>query len=108
LVKSKKVDIFNYKIIGMEYILGSDLFNQVSQNINDLGENEYKTFNAKKILDEWELYFKKCKKEYPVFEIEMEVSSGTYIRSICSDIGIMLGIGALAFEIERINVNLET
>lgn len=104
----KKVDILNYNIIKEDMLGSKEILKTVKDNVNKLGEKEKSTFRAKDILDDWDLHFKNKKDVYQIFEIVVDVSSGTYIRSICYDIGKMLSIPSLAFEIERINVNLET
>lgn len=42
--------------------------------------------------------------EIPYVEFKTKVSSGTYIRSLCMDIGYALGCGATAVELRRIQV----
>lgn len=42
--------------------------------------------------------------ELPYVEFKTKVSSGTYIRSLCMDIGYALGCGATAVELRRIQV----
>ena len=42
--------------------------------------------------------------ESPVLEIEVDCSSGTYIRTLAEDIGAALGCGAYAQELERLAI----
>ncbi len=42
--------------------------------------------------------------KYPLLSIEVEVSSGTYIRSLARDIGRKLGMGAYLKELRRLQV----
>ena len=104
---AKKVNILNYKISKETIKDSKDILKIVTENINKLGSKEKSTFRATDIIEDWDIHFKNKNDEYQIFEMEAEVSSGTYIRSICYDIGKMLSIPSLAFEIERINVNLE-
>ncbi|MCX7653781.1 MAG: tRNA pseudouridine(55) synthase TruB [Fervidobacterium sp.] len=46
----------------------------------------------------------KVKINIPYVEFEAKVSAGTYIRSLCMDIGYTLGCGATAVELRRIQV----
>jgi len=42
--------------------------------------------------------------EYPLVKIRVHVSSGTYIRSLVSDIGMALGTGAYTIELRRTKI----
>jgi tRNA pseudouridine55 synthase len=42
---------------------------------------------------------------YPELKIRTHVSSGTYIRSLCVDIGAMLGTGAYCTVLRRLSIN---
>ena len=42
--------------------------------------------------------------EYPLVKIRVHVSSGTYIRSLVSDIGMVLGTGAYTIELRRTKI----
>jgi tRNA pseudouridine55 synthase len=106
LVQSKKVNIENFKILGIESKKGSELYKIVKDNISKLGAKEKQTFRSTEILKNWLFNFQKDEVIYQVFDIEIDVSSGTYIRSICSDIGKMLGTNAIALDIERLKVNI--
>lgn len=46
----------------------------------------------------------KVKINIPYVEFEAKVSAGTYIRSLCMDVGYTLGCGATAVELRRIQV----
>ena len=83
-----------------------DIYRKVKENIFSLSENEIKNFRVDKIIDSWKENFISNTNTYPVFEIVADVSTGTFIRSICKDIGDILGVSSCAFEIERIKVNI--
>ena len=42
--------------------------------------------------------------KYPILELDIEVSSGTYIRSIVNDIGENLGTGAVMTKLTRLSI----
>ncbi len=42
--------------------------------------------------------------QWPILEIEVDCSSGTYIRTLAEDIGQALGCGAYAQELERLTI----
>lgn len=106
LVKSKKVSINSFEILGSEIKTGSEVYQVVKNNINKLNDKEKESFRADSILKAWESNFSDNKCNYQIFDIEVDVSSGTFIRSICNDIGKMLDTCALAFDIERKKVNI--
>ncbi|ONN27311.1 tRNA pseudouridine synthase B [Thermosipho affectus] len=73
------------------------------------GERLYKLARKGKIISlppvEVEIYsIENIKINIPHVTLEVEVSKGTYIRSLCMDIGYKLGCGATAEELVRISV----
>lgn len=106
LVVSKNRKIIEYDIKEVQYLKGVDIYRKVKENIFSLSENEIKNFRVDKIIDSWKENFISNTNTYPVFEIVADVSTGTFIRSICKDIGDILGVSSCAFEIERIKVNI--
>ena len=73
------------------------------------GERLYKLAREGKIISlpprEVEIYnIENIKVNPPYFSFEVEVSTGTYIRSLCMDIGYKLSCGATAVELVRTNI----
>jgi tRNA pseudouridine55 synthase len=73
------------------------------------GERLYKLAREGKIISlpprEVEIYnIENIKVNLPYFSFEVEVSPGTYIRSLCMDIGYKLSCGATAVELLRTNI----
>ena len=73
------------------------------------GERLYKLAREGKIISlpprEVEIYnIENIKVNPPYFSFEVEVSTGTYIRSLCMDIGYKLSCGATAIELVRTNI----
>lgn len=50
-------------------------------------------------------YIKLLNYNYPYFEIETNVSSGTYIRTLAEDIGAKLEVGAYCVELRRLSID---
>ena len=71
----------------------------VNQKINDL---KSEGFRKKEILSDWKLIEDQS---YFIGEITAEVSSGTYIRSLCHTIGKELNSVAIAFDILRTKID---
>lgn len=42
--------------------------------------------------------------DYPLLKVRAHVSSGTYIRSLCIDIGVHLGVGAYCTQLRRTSI----
>ena len=62
-------------------------------------------FRQTQILHRWLEYFEKYQEiEYPVISFKVICSSGTYVRSICHEMGKKLGTSALAYSIKRTRV----
>jgi len=73
------------------------------------GKRLYKLAREGKIISlpprEVEIYnIENIKVNPPYFSFEVEVSTGTYIRSLCMDIGYKLSCGATAVELVRTNI----
>lgn len=73
------------------------------------GRKLYELAREGKIINlpprEVEIYsISELKLELPFVEFVAEVSAGTYIRSLCMDIGFALGCGATAIELRRLQV----
>lgn len=78
-------------------------FKQIKEDVlkMKLLENNYQNFRCDEILPQYEKMNKVLK-----LPCVAKVSSGTYIRQLCLDIGEKLGIPCCAHEIERIGFHL--
>ncbi len=61
-------------------------------------------FRQKEILNKWHEILTGPKRSYILIHGSVAVSSGTYIRTLCEDIGKALDVPALAYHIKRIRV----
>jgi tRNA pseudouridine55 synthase len=61
-------------------------------------------FRQEKILKTWKKMLSESDAQYPMSNILISVSSGTYIRSIAHDLGKKLKTGAVVFSLERTKV----
>ncbi|MGI9118294.1 MAG: hypothetical protein ACR2IQ_01990, partial [Minisyncoccia bacterium] len=82
----------------IENMSGKFLLQQIEDRINLVKGD----FRQKEILKLWN---KSINDEvFVLLHCTAEVSSGTYIRQLAMDIGNVLGVPALAYNIERTNV----
>lgn len=98
-IPEKEINIYRMKILTNYSINTNELLQKIFNNINKIN-NEY-DFRQDLIKNNWK---KIINKNYYVLELETDVSSGTYIRQICNDIGIKLKIPCLALSINRLNI----
>jgi tRNA pseudouridine(55) synthase len=98
-IPEKTIEIYSAKII-YNYAINSDtLKSQVIHNINKIS-SKY-DFRQNAIIKCWQSI---APTNYHVINIEMSVSSGTYIRGICQHIGEFFGIPTMALSINRIEI----
>jgi len=61
-------------------------------------------FRQKEIIASWKKSSLNLPDSLPIFSLKATVTSGTYIRSLCSKLGEELGCGGLAYSIERTRI----
>jgi len=98
-IPSKNITIKSIEIKNKYNISSSELLEYVNAKIELLDKAH--DFRQDAIKNEW----KKINEEtYPVFTIQVHVSSGTYIRELCNTIGTHFDISTLALKIKRLRV----
>lgn len=96
---SKIVDIKSIELLDLKFISLTELARKF---INEIDQVEGH-FEQEEVIKSWKAY-SKCNNEVQVATIEVEASSGTYVRSLAEMIGDMLKIPTLAYDIERLSV----
>jgi tRNA pseudouridine55 synthase len=92
MIPSKTIQIYSSIIIRQSHISKAVLVDRIHTNIDKISAKY--DFRQEAIKKQWTTI---ANREYPVIEVEMAVSSGTYIRGICHDMGgIALSINRLA------------
>lgn len=98
---SHDVTIFNLEMLKMRTMIGVD----VAENAIMRVQNIRGDFRQEEIIDSWKTFAEKNTDQiYTIVKMRAEVSSGTYIRVLASDIARDLGAYALAFSIMRTSV----
>jgi tRNA pseudouridine55 synthase len=97
-IPEKTVKINSIKLSGSNIINFEDFRENVIHKINLMNS---KTFRNDEIINDW-----KSVELDNIFIVELEanVESGTYIRSICYQMGKLFGSGAIAYDILRIKI----
>jgi len=96
---SHLIKVKDVKVIGDEEVSKLELLELVNRNIYKLDKN--KDFRQTIILKKW----KEINNiNYKVFNIEVEVSSGTYIRGLSKYLGEKIGLPTVCIEIYRKNI----
>ena len=100
-IPSQEVEV--YSIVLQNYrMISKKEFNKLIKEKINLVKGD---FRQKEILQCWEKILDKSKtKNFPVAQINIKCSSGTYVRSLAHSLGETLGTGALTLSIKRIRV----
>ena len=97
----KNIKIYDLKLLGSLEI--NNLLDNILSKLDTLNPERREDFRIPKIIETWNTTLETYNLSTVIYEYEAKVSSGTYIRSLVNRIGDDLGMGALAFDINRIN-----
>jgi len=95
-------NLYRFSILEETSITLGELIPEVKTRI-DLIDRKY-DFNQESIKKSWEKLKETidCSTVFQIFEVEVDVSNGYYIRQLVCELGKLLDIPMLAFEIHRI------
>lgn len=94
------VEVKKLYFSGLRKIKADTLLNKIQNRINKVEGD----FRQKEILDTWQKSLKNSNHVFYIGSFRVKCSTGTYVRSIASDLGIRLGVPALAYSIKRIQI----
>jgi tRNA pseudouridine(55) synthase len=97
-------EIHSLKITSSSTLCSSCLLQSIKTNIGFVEGD----FRQEKIVDKWNTLLTSpsfSEKTFTIVKMEAVVSSGTYIRSLCSEIGELFKVGGIAFDIYRTQVS---
>lgn len=100
IIPSHPIAISELRLIKIQTISFNKLRKYVFENIEQVKGD----FRQKEILKDWEQILKDNKTNFVVASCFTRCSSGTYVRSICEEIGRQLNVCALALKIKRQSV----
>jgi len=100
-IPTKDVEIKSIDLVGERNILKEDLNKFIKDSVALVSGN----FRQKEILESWDKVIKETNRdEFKIISIKVFCTSGTYMRSLANNIGIKIGVPALALNIRRIRV----
>lgn len=101
-IPKKQIEIYTLELIETRAITASTLEQEVSRRVSLVTGD----FRQEKIIEKWQEEINKLPNNvmFPIITLRISCSSGTYIRSICHELGILLHCSALAFNIKRTRV----
>lgn len=91
-------EIYKIELKDQKYISGDELLIEIKKRLKLITRGD---FRQDKIIAEYEKVISN-KDKFLLVNAYSHVSSGTYIRSLCNDIGESLETNCVSFEIERI------
>ena len=99
-IPEHEVSLYGAEIISHKKITGKD----VLENALFLADLVLGDFRQKEIKERWEMSLNSGEIDFNLFEVELKVSSGFYVRQFAHDLGKKLGVPALAYSIKRTKV----
>lgn len=99
-IPTHQITINDLRMKTLRTIDSETVAKQITKNIHRVTGN----FRQVACLTAWQSYFSKHREPLVTATCQITCSSGTYIRSICHDMGELLGTGAIALQITRVAV----
>lgn len=100
-IPTKDVEIKNIELTGEKVISKYDLSEFIKDSISIVSGD----FRQGKISESWNESLKSVNQnEFKIISIKVSCTSGTYMRSLANEIGIRIGVPALALNIRRTKV----
>jgi len=101
IIPSHEVYVEKIEIIKEDDIKGKDLLEKINKDVNSVGGD----FRQREILKLWQdLLINKEEEKYKTITLKISCGSGVYVRGIANDLGLALGVPALALDIIRTKV----
>ena len=91
-------DIYSLKIVNHRYLDSKSILNEIEIRLKLITRGD---FRQERILKEYHQKLDGTNHNFLLVDFQSHVSSGTYVRSICNDIGEALGTGGISMEILR-------
>lgn len=100
-IPKHKVEIHSFLYKKMHHISKDDLHKKITHMISEVSGD----FRQEEISNHWNAYFNRSnQKYYTIVSFVIDCSSGTYVRGLIHDLGIALGTGGVALDINRTKI----
>jgi len=98
------IDIYTIDIMHIKSLHHDTLYKKIISDIDSVvGE-----FRQKEILEEWKSFFDKNEQKiFTTVRMKVYCSAGTYMRVLAEELGLRLGLPALALHIKRETIHLK-
>lgn len=96
-IPEKKIEIYSAEFKNLKMVDGKKLKKKIIQMIEKVEGD----FRQEEIIKGWNNFLKRDDKKYPVATLNINCTSGTYVRGLAHQIGQNLSTGAIALEILR-------
>ncbi len=101
VIPKKQVEIFSLKLESVSEITCTQLVEKAKKAIVSASGD----FRQKEILNDWDLFLEKNNNNsFPIAQLSLHCSSGTYVRQIIYELALHLRTHAIALEITRTKV----
>ncbi|CAN5143792.1 hypothetical protein BH09PAT1_BH09PAT1_0290 [soil metagenome] len=99
-IPSNKIEIKNLSILSMSSINTQEILTHIIRSIESVNGD----FRQKEIIGDWKNALQSSPQELLVINFSANVTSGTYIRSLCNTLGGEIGVGGIAYSIKRTRI----
>lgn len=97
----REVEVYSFEVLN----ISDEAAEEILGNVRDIAGKVQGDFRQKEIVSEWSrVLFGVGNEKFPLVKFRTEVSSGTYVRSMASDVGESLGSGAILYSLKRFSV----
>jgi tRNA pseudouridine(55) synthase len=112
-VPEKEIEIKNIIFLNSRVMTSEKILENINKRISKLSEiktnkkkNSFNTgdFRQKEILKIWEKFLSKNQNKFLIAKFQVRCSSGTYVRVLAKEIGLLVGIPTIAFSIKRTKI----
>ena len=104
-IPSHKIKIYSIKNIGFYKIIFTDFIENIIKTIDKLDRKH--DFRQDEIIKQWEDLDLKSNETITLLKIEMNVSTGFYIRQFVQDLSKEINFPLMVFDINRIDIDLK-
>lgn len=96
-IPTKKITITSLDFLSSSVVTKLELVEDIKKRIKKVTGD----FRQKEVEEKWKESSSLLPEKLELISLRAEVSSGTYIRSLCNELGKLIGSGGLAYSIER-------